>query len=178
MKLLLGIATLFGAFVSYYTLFPRINIECGGIDSSDPYTTSFVVENVGALSIYNFKVGCSYILIDYATAVSLHGNPSLVFTTASSHLDKLNPHEKRSFLCPKYMSRGIYALPVTHMALAITANFYGPALPWKQLSTFRFETATDKNGEMYWIYSRLQFLRDNFPWPAKEIEIVATGEPK
>jgi len=180
MKRLLGVATLFGAVISYYTLFPRMDIECGDIDSSDPYTTSFVIENVGMLPVYHLKVGCSYLLITYATDVNLYGNPNLILTTAANHLDKLDSHDKRTFLCPKFMTmnRGIYLLPVMHMNLAITAEFTGPALPWKQQSTFRFETVTHKDGTMHWVYSRMQSLIDNSSWPKKQFEIVVTGEPK
>jgi len=76
------------------------------------------------------------------------------------------------------MSRYNYPLPVTHMDLSVTATFNGPALPWGQQSTFSFETATYKNGGMHWVYSPMQSLVDDFPWPAKQFEIVVEGDAK
>lgn len=172
--------TVLGAVASYYKLVLSVRVECGEIDASDPYTTNFVIENTGVLPIYDLKVGCSYLTIDYETNVALHGNPHLMNTRAENHLDKLSAHQPRSFRCPRALSmnRGIYLLRIRHMELWITAKFKGVGIPWHQSVVSKFETDISQGRLMRWNPLRIGSRKTEslFPWPRQEIEFVVSDE--
>jgi len=174
---LLAVVTL---VTSYYAVAPSVHVECSEIDASDPYTTNFVIENTGILPIYDLKVGCSYVTMDYETNVTLHGNPHLMYTRAENHLYKFDAHERRSFRCPKAltMNRGVYLLRIRHMELWITAKLKGSGIPWHQSVVSKFETQTPEGGLMHWIPLHIgpPDTWSLFPWPNQEIEFVVSDD--
>lgn len=157
-KVVLGaaglIATGLGIATGYLSLLPRITItQNQALDTSDPFSTPFVVSNDGPLGINDVKFVCWLQHVTLANNGDIGG-----FGTSSPALDipdGMEVGEKTTLPCVfsnLFVSKDGTSAGnlVTYADIVIKASFRPDFALWHLHRNTRFKTVKGSDGRLYW----------------------------
>jgi len=163
-RVLGSLATLFGVYVGFLNLVPRITVTPqAALVSSDAFSAPFVVSNDGFLPVYDVHCFCSPRKVRYRKPGSKGG---LDITTEGADENetggveapfiakKLSPGQRATFPCP-FPNQFPAWLVSADIGLVVVYN----AAPWPPIRRHqmnRFSLSRDTAGEYHWLEMPLE----------------------
>jgi hypothetical protein len=152
-----AIALIFGVFVGYVQLAPRISVSASApLNPSDPFSSPFVISNDGYLPIRNVQFLCRLSDVNAQPPglnlsfenISVMG-PDRFLGDKSQKIRDIDPGGQATTKCN--LSPLFPVMPIENADIAITVVYQPAFYRSQKVKDFRFITVSGSDGQLRWV---------------------------
>lgn len=143
---IVAFGVILGILSAVYSFLPKISVSpAASLDRTNPFKTTFVLENESPFTIYSIQWGTQF-----PRMVTSNGGGLENIGTHRGFVAALDSHRKTSI--DMWMPITIVGVPFVAGSAIITVSYRPSFYPRQIEETFRFQLSTNSDGEPVWLF--------------------------